>query len=176
MKFNAASSVRRPHVVVDMTMPQRLPGQGTSTYANELLAALRKGGRFRITTLCGPIPQRHGGLWKLWNGLRDLFWIQVTLPIRLSQIKPDVLFAPPHILLRRYVPVLLVLTVPMTPFIGMAWGKFRDRLFGLYFRLSVYAAIRRAVIICTVSEFSRSAIASAYRVELGPHTSQPIPV
>ena len=155
-------AMRRPHVVVDMTIPRRLL-TGTSTYANELLAVLQEGGRFHITTLCGPIPRRHGGLWKLWNGLRDLFWIQVTLPIRLGRIKPDILFAPSY-LAPALCPCALVLTVHDTLYRDGV-GKFRDRLFGLYFRLSVYAAIRRAAIICTVSEFSRNEIVSAYRVE-----------
>ncbi len=155
--------VRRSHVVVDLTIPRRLL-TGTNTYANELLAALQKDGRRRITTLCGPIPRRRGGLWKLWNGLRDLFWIQVTLPIRLWQIKADVLLAPSY-LAPAFCPCALVLTVHDTLYRDGV-GKFRDRLFDLYFRLSVFAAIRRAAIICTVSEFSRNEIASAYRVEL----------
>ncbi len=155
-------AVRNPHVVVDMTIPRRLL-TGTNTYANELLAALKCNGRCRITTLCGPIPRRRGGLWKLWNGLRDLFWIQVTLPMRLSQIKPDVLFAPSY-LAPAFCPCALVLTVHDTLYRGGV-GKFLDRPFGCYFRLSVNAAIRRATMICTVSEFSRNQIVSAYGVE-----------
>lgn len=102
-------------------------------------------------------------MWKVWNGLRDLFWMQVTLPIRLRRIKADVLFAPAY-LAPALCPCPLVVTVHDTLYRdGM--GRFRDRLFELYFRLSVYAAIRRAAVICTVSEFSRNQIAIAYGVE-----------
>lgn len=153
----------RPHVVVDMTLPRRLL-TGTNTYANELLAALKRDGRYRITTLCGPIPRRRGRLWKVWNGLRDLFWIQVTLPIRLGRIKPDALFAPSY-LAPAFCPCALVLTVHDTLYLDRM-GRFRDRLFDLYFRLFAHAAIRRAAMICTVSEFSRNQIGFAYKVGL----------
>src|SRR6266481_2354391 len=77
---------RNLRIVFDMTFPNRLQ-TGTRVYANELLAALQMSSSHRFTCLAEPVPDRSRTIWrKVWNGIRNVFWIQVVLPIRLLRL------------------------------------------------------------------------------------------
>jgi glycosyltransferase involved in cell wall biosynthesis len=150
------------HIVFDMTYPWRLK-TGTTVYANAIIAALRKGYLHRVTSLSAPNPVKRGGIWKIWNGLSTLLWIQLVLPIELLWLKADILHAPSY-----FAPLLcpcpLIVTVHDTLYLTQP-HHYKDKFFSLYSKLFIGAAVRRADIICTVSAFSKKEIESSYRIE-----------
>ncbi len=155
-------STRQLRIVFDMTFPNRLQ-TGTRVYANELLAALQKRSPHRFTCLAEPVPARSRSMWrKVWNGIRNIFWIQVVLPIRLLGLKADVLHAPSF-----FAPLLcpcpVVLTIYDTLYLTHA-QHYGDKLFLLYAKLFIKPAVRRCALISTISQASRADILSAFGV------------
>ncbi len=154
-------TARKTHLVFDMTFPWRLK-TGATTYANELVAAMSKRETFRVSCVAEPPLTHRHGVWKIWNGIKNLAWTQVVLPMRLCFMKADLLHAPSH-----FAPVLcpcpIVLTVFDTLYLTQS-QHYRDRLFSLYFRLFTFLAIKRAAVVCTISNVSREEIVSAYKV------------
>jgi glycosyltransferase involved in cell wall biosynthesis len=155
-------SVRNLRIVFDMTFPNRLQ-TGTRVYANELLAALQMNSSHRFTCLAEPVPARSRSVWrKAWNGIRNVFWIQVVLPIRLLGLKADVLHAPSF-----FAPLLcpcpVVLTIYDTLYLTQA-QHYGDKLFLLYAKLFIKPAVRRCALISTISRASRTDILSAFGV------------
>jgi len=152
---------KRIHVVFDMTFPRRLR-TGTTVYANELVAALRERSTCQVTCVAEPVPIRHGGFWRLWNGIRNLLWTQVVLPLKLLWLRADVLHAPSF-----FAPVVcpcpVVLSVHDVLYLTHPQYS-RNNLFSLYARLFIRRSIRRADMICTVSKASKAEIQSAYGV------------
>jgi glycosyltransferase involved in cell wall biosynthesis len=152
---------RKIHVVFDMTFPRRLK-TGTTVYANELVAALRERGSCQITCVAERIPVHHGGAWRIWNGIRSLIWTQLLLPLKLLLLRADVLHAPSY-----FAPLLcpcpLVLTVHDVLFLTHPQHS-RTNLFSIYGRLFIRRSIRRADVICTVSQASKREIELAYEV------------
>lgn len=147
------------HIVLDMTYPRRLR-TGSTVYANEIVAALRAGTSHRITCVSAPDPVRRGGIWRVWNGLSTLLWIQLVLPAKLLWLRADLLHAPSY-----FAPLLcpcpLVLTVHDMLYLTQP-QHYKDRLFSLYARVFIKGAVRRAHIICTGSAYSKEQIKSAY--------------
>jgi glycosyltransferase involved in cell wall biosynthesis len=152
---------RKIHVVFDMTFPLRLK-TGTRVYADQLLSALAESDSYRVTCVAERQPVRRSGFWRIWNGIRNLLWIQLVLPIKLLILRADLLHAPSY-----FAPVLcpcpLVLTVFDVLYLTQPLQD-SSKLFGLYARFSTRAAIRRAKMICTVSNVSRDEIVSLYGV------------
>jgi glycosyltransferase involved in cell wall biosynthesis len=153
---------RKVNVVFDMTFPRRLK-TGTTVYANELVAALREREACRVTCLAEQVPVCRGGIRKVWNGIRNLIWIQIILPVKLMSLKADVLHAPSYFAPLLWCPCPIVLTVHDTLYLIPSL-RFRDRLFYLYARAFIAGAIRRANIVCTVSNAARNDVISLFRV------------
>jgi len=149
------------HIVFDMTYPGR-QRTGTTVYANEIVAALRANTSNRVTCLSAPDPVKKGGIWKIWNGLSTLIWIQLVLPAKLLWLKADLLHAPSY-----FAPVLcpcpLVVTVHDMLYLTQP-QHYKDKLFSLYSRLFINGAVRRADVICTVSAFSKKEIEFCYGI------------
>lgn len=149
------------HIVVDMTYPRRLR-TGTTVYANELVAALQASATHRVTCVSAPDPVKRGGFWRIWNGLCTLIWMQIVLPAKLLWLGADLLHAPSY-----FAPILcprpLVVTVHDVLFLTQP-KHYKDRLFALYSRIFIGGAVRRADMICTVSEYSKKEIESGYGI------------
>jgi len=149
-------------VVIDMTFPNRLQ-TGTRVYANELVAALRENSSHCFTCLAEPVPKRSRTTReKIWNGIRNILWMQVVLPYKLYRMKADVLhatsfFAP------LVSPCPVIVTVHDTLYLSNP-THYRDRFFLLYANLFIKAAVRRCTLINTGSETSRRDIVSFFRV------------
>jgi hypothetical protein len=106
----------RMNIVFDMTYPRRL-NTGTTVYANELVAAIGGRDTCSVTCLAETPPGRRHGIWKLWNGIRSIFWIQVVLPVKLLRLKADLLHAPSFFAPVVWCPCPIVLTVHDTLFL-----------------------------------------------------------
>jgi len=159
---NSSPSTRNLRVVFDMTFPNRLQ-TGTRVYANELLAALRTSSSHWFTCLAEPVPDRSRTIWrKIWNGIRNIFWIQVVLPIRLFQLKADVLHAP-SFFAPLFCPCPVVLTIYDTLYLTQA-QHYGDRLFLLYAKLFIKPAVKRCALVTTISQASRAAILSTFGI------------
>jgi glycosyltransferase involved in cell wall biosynthesis len=159
---NISPSTRSLRVVFDMTFPNRLQ-TGTRTYATELLAALQTSSSHQFTCLAEPVPDRSRTIWgKMWNGLRNILWIQIVLPIRLFWLKADVLHAPSF-----FAPLLcpcpVVLTIYDTLYLTQA-QHYGDRLFLLYAKLFIKPAIKRSSLVSTLSQTSKTAILSTFDI------------
>lgn len=159
---NISPSTRSLRVVFDMTFPNRLK-TGTRTYATELLAALQTSSSHQFTCLAEPVPDRSRTIWgKMWNGLRNILWIQIVLPIRLFWLKADVLHAPSF-----FAPLLcpcpVVLTIYDTLYLTQA-QHYGDRLFLLYAKLFIKPAIKRSSLVSTLSQTSKTAILSTFDI------------
>lgn len=148
-------------MVFDMTFPRRLK-TGTTTYANELVAAMSKREAFQVSCIAEPPLKHRHGAWKIWNGIKNLVWTQVVLPVRLSFMRADLLHAPSYFA-PVFCPCPVVLTVFDTLYLTQS-QHYRDRLFSIYMRLFTHLAIKKAAIICTISNVSREGIVSAYKV------------
>ena len=149
------------HIVLDMTYPRRLK-TGSTVYANEIVAALRASTSYRVTCVSAPDPVRRGGIWRVWNGLSTLLWIQLVLPAKLLWLRADLLHAPSY-----FAPILcpcpLVVTVHDMLYLTQP-QHYKDRLFSLYARLFIKGAVRRANMICTGSAYSKKEIESVYGI------------
>ena len=157
-----SSSTRDLRVVFDMTFPNRLQ-TGTRVYANELLAALQISSSHRFTCLAEPVPERSRSIGrKIWNGIRNILWIQIVLPIRLLRLKADVLHAPSF-----FAPLLcpcpVILTIYDTLYLTQE-QHYGDRLFLLYAKLFIKPAVKRCALISTISQASRGDILSAFGI------------
>jgi len=151
---------RSLRVVIDMTFPNRLQ-TGTRVYAMELLAALQASSAHRFTCLAEPVPDRGRTIWrKIWNGIRNIFWIQVVLPVKLLHLKADVLHAP-SFFAPLICPCPVIITVHDTLYLSQA-KHYGDRLFLLYARLFIKPAVRRCALISTGSEASKRDIVSGF--------------
>lgn len=152
---------QKRHVVFDMTFPRRIK-TGTRVYADQLIREITKRDSYRVTCVAEKQTERRSGFWRLWNGIRNLLWIQLVLPVKLLALRADLLHAPSY-----FAPVLcpcpLVLTVFDVLYLTQP-QQGSSKLFNLYARLSTRAAIRRARVICTVSNVSRHEIVSLYGV------------
>jgi glycosyltransferase involved in cell wall biosynthesis len=95
--------------------------------------------------------------WRRWmNGLRQVFWTQVTLPLAAARQRVDVLLCPAYVgpLLS---PVPLVLMVlDLTFLIEPQTG---DRLYMRYLRLLVPSLVKRARRVVTISQSAADEIA-----------------
>lgn|SRR5215469_781852 len=153
---------RTLRVVIDMTFPNRLQ-TGTRVYANELVAALRENSSHCFTCLAEPVPKRSRTIGeKIWNGIRNVFWMQVVLPYKLYRMKADVLHATSF-----FAPLIspcpVIVTVHDTMYLSNP-KHYRDRFFLLYARLFIKPAVKRCALINTVSEASRRDIVSVFGV------------
>jgi glycosyltransferase involved in cell wall biosynthesis len=153
---------RKIHVVVDMTFPRRLGTGGSTVYADELVAALRERAIYRITCIAEQLPVRRRGAWRIWNGVHNLLWTQLVLPLKLLWLRADILHAPSY-----FAPILcpcpLVLTVHDAFYLKNPPTR-RGKLWALYARFFIGRAIRRAKIICTISNVSRDEIKATNRI------------
>lgn len=156
------SKGRRMNIVFDMTFPRRL-NTGTTVYANELVAAIGRRDICGVTCLAETPPARRRGIWKLWNGIRNIFWVQVVLPVKLFRLKADLLHAPSFFAPIVWCPCPIVLTVHDTLFLTRGM-RHSNMLFSLYARIFIAAAVRRSKIICTVSNAARNDIISHYHM------------
>lgn len=152
---------RKTHLVFDMTFPRRLK-TGTTTYANELVAAMSRRESYQVSCIAEPPLTHRHGVWKIWNGIKNLVWTQVVLPVRLRFMKADLLHAPSYFA-PVFCPCPIVLTVFDTLYLTQS-HHYRDRLFSIYMRLFTYLAIKKAAIVCTISNVSREDIVSAYGI------------
>ena len=119
--------------------------------------------------------------WRRWmNGLRQVFWTQVTLPLAAARQRVDVLLCPAYVgpLLS---PVPLVLMVlDLTFLIEPQTG---DRLYMRYLRLLVPSLVKRARRVVTISQSAANDIArllpsAAGKVDVaypGPGTTPTLP-
>lgn len=153
---------RELRVVFDMTFPNRLQ-TGTRVYAYELVKALQANSVNQVTCLAESVPKRSRALWrKLLNGLRNIFWIQVVLPVRLARLKTDVLHSPSF-----FAPLLcpcpVILTVYDTLYLTQA-QHYGDRLYLLYAKAFIKPSVRRSALISTISEASKKDIVSIFEV------------
>jgi len=145
-----------------MTFPRRLGTGGTTVYADELVAALRERDLYRVTCVAEQLPVRRRGAWRIWNGVHNLLWTQLVLPIKLLWLGADLLHAPSY-----FAPILcpcpLVLTVFDVLYLKNPPTR-RGKLWALYSRFFITRAIRRANVICTISNVSRAEIEGANRI------------
>lgn len=152
------------HVVFDMTSA-RLLQTGGRVYAEELATALREQADCRVTCISDTMPARHGGIWNLWNGFRHFIWIQIVLPIKLLLLRADLLHAS-----SQFAPILSPCPVVLTLFDTFHLTQpvqRRNKLAPLFVRFLVAASVRRADIICAISNVARKDIESAYRIPSG---------
>ena len=152
---------RKTHLVFDMTFPRRLK-TGTTTYANELVAAMGKRETFHVSCVAEPPLKHRHGVWKIWNGIKNLVWTQVVLPVRLYFMRADLLHAP-SFFAPVFCPCPIVLTVFDTLYLTQS-QHYRDRLFSIYMRSFTFLAVKKAAVVCTISNVSRDEIVSAYRI------------
>src|ERR1017187_2612074 len=114
------------HVVFDMTFPRRLK-TGTAVYANELVAALSSREVCQVTCLAEPLPTRRDGIWKIWNGIHNMLWVQFVLPVKLLRLKADILHAPSFFAPLLWCPCPIVLTVHDTLYLNPSL-RYRDKI------------------------------------------------
>jgi glycosyltransferase involved in cell wall biosynthesis len=155
-------SCRKLRIVFDMTFPNRLQ-TGTRVYANELVKALQGNPLNEVTCLAESAPKRSRTMWrKLWNGLHNIFWIQVVLPVQLARLKADVLHSP-SFFAPLVCPCPVILTVYDTLYLTQA-QHYGDRLYLFYAKLFIKPSVRRSALISTISSASKKDIVSVFNV------------
>jgi glycosyltransferase involved in cell wall biosynthesis len=154
---------------------------GTGVLARHLAADLRARGHEVIEFTHGFSSKGkvRRSSWQRWmNGLRQVFWTQVTLPLAAARRRVDVLLCPAYVgpLIS---PVPLVLMVlDLTFLIEPQTG---DRLYMRYLQRLVPALVKRARRVVTISESAAAEIArllpaTAGKLEVaypGPGTTTP---
>ncbi|HKV31647.1 MAG TPA: glycosyltransferase family 1 protein [Candidatus Dormibacteraeota bacterium] len=154
---------------------------GTGVLAHHLTADLLARGHEVIEFSHGFSSKGEGrrSSWRRWmNGLRQVFWTQVTLPLAAARRRVDVLLCPAYVgpLLS---PVPLVLMVlDLTFLIEPQTG---DRLYMRYLQLLVPSLVKRARRVVTISQSAAAEIArllpsAAGKVDVaypGPGTTAP---
>lgn len=132
---------------------------GTGVLARHLTADLRARGHEVIEFTHGfsSKGEVQRSSWRRWmNGLRQVFWTQVTLPLAAARQRVDVLLCPAYVgpLLSRVPLVLMVLD--LTFLIEPQTG---DRLYMRYLRRLVPSLVKRAHRVVTISQSAADEIA-----------------
>ena len=98
---------------------------------------------------------------RLLNGIKDILWMQIILPIRLKKNKVDVLFCPAFIS-----PIFstcpVVVTLLDMSFLRYAWTC--DKLYSFYLKLLLHFTKKRIYMILTISDFSKKEINELLKV------------
>jgi glycosyltransferase involved in cell wall biosynthesis len=154
---------------------------GTGVLARHLTADLRARGHEVIEFSHGfsSTGEARRSNWRRWrNGLRQMFWTQVTLPQAAARQRVDVLLCPAYVgpLLSRVPLVLMVLdlTFLLEPQTG-------DRLYMRYLQRLVPSLVKRARRVVTISrsagdEIARLLPSAAGKIDVaypGPGTTTP---
>lgn len=132
---------------------------GTGVLGRHLTADLRARGHevIEFTHGLSSKGELRRSSWRRWmNGLRQMFWTQVTLPRAAARQRVDVLLCPAYVgpLLSR-VP-LVVMVLDLTFLIEPQTG---DRLYMRYLQLLVPSLVKRARRVVTISQSAADEIA-----------------
>lgn len=99
---------------------------------------------------------------RIYNGIYDIFWMQVLLPIKLKQNKIDVLYCPAYL-----GPIFAPCPVVLTLF-DMNYKRYPqtcDFMFRKYLQFLLPITKKSAKKIITISEFSKSEIVSLLNID-----------
>jgi hypothetical protein len=156
---------------------------GTGVLSRHLTADLRARGHEVVEFTHGYSSKggvRRSTLGRLINGLRQVFWTQVTLPVLAARGRVDVLLCPAYVgpLLSPVPMVLMVLD--LTFLIEPQTG---DRLYMRYLQRLVPSLVKRARRVVTISQSAAEEIArllpsAAGKIDVaypGPGTTTPLP-
>ena len=98
---------------------------------------------------------------RLLNGIKDILWMQIILPIKLKKNKVDVFFCPAFIS-----PIFstcpVVVTLLDMCFLRYAWTC--DKLYNSYLKLLLHFTKKRICMIVTISDFSKKEINELLKV------------
>jgi glycosyltransferase involved in cell wall biosynthesis len=150
----------RPRIVYDMTFADKSL-TGTRVYAQQLCRAVQETREVDVIALTAPRASQRWMNGNIFSGARNLLWLQKILPGKLASLRADVFHAPAF-LGTLAPPCPMVVTVPDT--IYRSFPGDYDYKWRLYARLLIGPSIQRAAAVITHSDFSKSQIATAYRV------------
>jgi len=107
------------------------------------------------------LEKKRGVLARWITGIKDLFWTQIVLPLRLKRDRVDVLFGP-SFFGPVFSPCPLVVTILDLGFIRFPHTV--DLLLRIYLRFIIPLVKRKADVIVTISDFSKSEIVELLKV------------
>lgn len=150
----------RHRIVFDMTFADKSL-TGTRVYAGQLQSAVQSNRDYEVLTVSAASSSRSYARGDLLSGMRNVFWLQWSLPWKLRSLKADLVHAPAF-LSPWFAPCPVVLNVLDTIYL-LRPADF-DFKWRLYARFLIPFGVRRAAAIVTLSDFSKNQIVEKYRV------------